>query len=225
MAQHQITIDTISFGFWKQKVTKLARPRIFSPTYSTMPTVSNKEYAMLTAKDLINALKNIQKMKTFKLKPKHKEIIVTLAKLYNNALPPTQKNKNLDNLFAQPLRVNAQPPRVKTQLSRVRTNNISQPNMTEPPVNNQPKPIHQRVTQANKSINLSVKTPTAPLNLQSPAIMSQAAIRQVSNNAFWFLETFTPQKLRETHHNIPLETYAMELFTPSQERSLINIKP
>ena len=44
-----------------------------------MPTLTNEEYAILTARELVNILKNLKKQKTLKIKQAHKEKLVDLA--------------------------------------------------------------------------------------------------------------------------------------------------
>ena len=52
---------------------QVAQTAKFFPSFSKMPTLTNEEYAILTARELVNILKNLKKRKTLKIKQAHKE--------------------------------------------------------------------------------------------------------------------------------------------------------
>ena len=114
-----------------------------------MPTLSNEEFAILTARELVETLKNLKKSRTLTIKPAYKEKLIELAKIFNNALPPKEQ-KILPNIdYCEPPRVKkTPPPRVNHH------NKLNQPTQSLQPTNpttvaNTPI-THQRVTRNNK---------------------------------------------------------------------------
>ena len=59
---------------------QVAQTAKFFPSFYKMPTLTNEEYAILTARELVNILKNLKKRKTLKIKQANKEKLVDLAK-------------------------------------------------------------------------------------------------------------------------------------------------
>ena len=71
--QRYNTTDVLDFSFLQQKDSLPHKLQKIFPSFSTMPTLSNKEVAILTAKELVDAMKKLKKSKTLKIKSAHKE--------------------------------------------------------------------------------------------------------------------------------------------------------
>ena len=67
------------------------------PAYSCMPTLSNKDYLALAAQELIQAIKNINKIKKSKLQPSHKEALIQLARIFHTIIAPQYSPPRVGN--------------------------------------------------------------------------------------------------------------------------------
>ena len=185
----------------------------FFPSFSTMPTLSNEEFAILTARELVETLKNMKKSKTLKIKPAYKEKLIELAKIFNDALPPKEQKSLPEIDYCEPPRVQTKPPpRVEnTPSPRVNLHNeLNQPTQSYQPTSpttvlNTPI-THQRTTRNNKPAivpedDASVPPPpTQPrrsqrLHMRTPAYISQQAINSITRMADNYAPQFTPRKL------------------------------
>ena len=136
-------------------------------------------------------------MRTFKLTPKRKEILTTSQWFHYTSSEGEQVSSEQYTTSEGGY----------NQSSTTKYKNI--------PKQTKPNPIHQQVTRSNKPINVAEHTTTTPKNFNSPSFVPQAAIQQLSNNAYRFLEAFTPNKLREAYHNIPLEQVCNGVIHPT----------
>ena len=93
-----------------------------------MPTLSNKEYAILTARELVTTLQNMKKNRMLKIKKSHKEKLLDLARIFNDALPENDRQTHPEPDYVTP-------PRVKSKEAPiVKENNIfDQPTMSAQP--------------------------------------------------------------------------------------------
>ena len=79
-----------------------------------MLTLSNEEFAILTARELVDAMKKMKESKTLKIKPAYKEKLIELAKRFNDTLTSKDQQTLPDIDHCAPPRVNRNttPPRV-----------------------------------------------------------------------------------------------------------------
>ena len=64
--------------------------------YCSIPTVTSKQYAILVARDMVKSLQKITDPKYMKLNDQNKSALFKLAKIFNEALPNTNKKLYLD---------------------------------------------------------------------------------------------------------------------------------
>ena len=134
-----------------------------------MPALSTEEYAILTARELINCLQKLKKNKTLKIKTSDKEKLADLANVFNNALPEKDRVHIPEPDYSTPPRVKGTvSPRVENIKENPKFNLSNQPTMSAQPTSPQTiqqTPItHQQVTQNNKPaiITLDKDTNLAP---------------------------------------------------------------
>ena len=192
------------YKFWipDTKGYTIAQTAKFFPKYSTIPTVTPEQYAVLVARDLIKALMKVKTSKTFKLKDEHKLALLKLAKLFNIALPIHNQDRTLDEFMHGPPRVEtesegrqhtdtkAQPPRVGIVTPPTPSSNPTQ----DSTLRTQPR-IHNRVTRANTPIPTQENIPhryTTRSTKRAPRIISQSATTPSINNTFEYLPHKAP---------------------------------
>ena len=133
-----------------------------------MPTLLNEEFAILTACELVETLKNLKKSKTMRIKPVYKEKLIKLANILIDALPHKEKQSLPDVAYCAPLRVKNPPPRVKTH------NALNQPTRSLQPT--RPTTIantlitHQQSARNNKPT--LIPPDDAPLKPPHPHLQS-----------------------------------------------------
>ena len=187
----------------------------FFPSFTTMPTLSNEEFAILTARELVDAMKKLKKSKSLKIKSAHKEKLLELAKIFNDALPMDKQSTFPKIDYCTPPRVKsaAQSPRVDSEPTPARTRNFN--SLNEPTASLQPTspttilqtPItHQRRTRNNTPAFISqeennVTAPPQPLrrsqrtHVRAPVYISQQAINNLTTIAQKHTSIFTPRGL------------------------------
>ena len=224
------------YKFWipETKGYRIGQTARIFPAYTTTPTMTGEEYAILTARDLVLALKNLKKKGIFNLKPTHKEALMKIVSIFNDALPPTHKNNNLENH-------DTGPPRVKTidnTFSSPQTNedntpprvdkhyveNINKPQMKSKDVFNKDNIIHQRRTRANTPIVTKDDNRYPRRSLRTPRIISQSAISHMCANTFTFLDAFTPLKLKENRNMVDIEHVCNGVVHPVSGEVITNYK-
>ena len=86
-----------------------------------MPTLSNEEFAILTARELVDAMKKLKRSKTLKIKSAHKEKLLELAKIFNKTLQVNKQTTLPEIDYCTPPRVKptTKSPRVELTLTPV----------------------------------------------------------------------------------------------------------
>ena len=95
-----------------------------------MPTLSNEEFAILTTRDLVDAMKKLKRSKNLKIKSAHIEKLLELAKIFNEALPVDKQTTLPEIDYCTPPRVKptTKSPRVEPILTPVRNTKLNKLN-------------------------------------------------------------------------------------------------
>ena len=80
--------------------------------YLRTPTLSNADYLTLAAQELIQSIKNMNKIKILQLQSSHKEALIQLAKIFNTSIA-TQYSPPKIKCVTPPRVKSVEPPRVK----------------------------------------------------------------------------------------------------------------
>ena len=186
----------------------VAQTANFFPSFAKMPTMSTEEYAILTARELIDCLRKLKQNKTLKIKSSHKEKLIDLAKVFNDALPEKDRVDIPEPDYSTPPRVNDNgPPRVNI-VQKTNSRELNQPTMsaqpTCPQALQQTPLTHQRHTRNNtpaiitpeEDTNLAPPRRSSRIHARTPNIISQEAINCLIMLSENYKPQFTPRKLQ-----------------------------
>ena len=170
------------FFLLSTKGITFAQTAKFFPVFTEMPTLTNEEYCILAAIELVKSLCSIQKAKLLTIKPAYKEKLSELASIFNGILSKQKQTPIPEIDYTTPPRVKHQPPRANINESTPLAEPTNATKVRTTPI------IHQQTTQQNKPLIIGNSDDTTyqptprrslRISLRSLAIILQNAIHDI----------------------------------------------